>query len=116
MADEILDTDELIAKLSRQLGPFEEPPSIYIPYHVKREGLFRAFAGVELGAWDQRVLSWLANADGDTVIAVLGMVQRAIGDAAALAIDDGAEPDRAAEYEQNRRAALAENPFEPPPS
>jgi len=79
---EVLDLDELVAKLGTQLGPFHQAPSLYIPYHVKVDLLRRTFAGVELGGWDQRVLSWLANADGDTVVAVAGMVHRAMTDAA----------------------------------
>jgi hypothetical protein len=79
---EVLDIDELVDALARQVGPFHSPPNMFVPYHVKREALYRAFAGVELGAWDSRVLSWLANADGDTVLALLGMVHRAMTDAA----------------------------------
>jgi len=79
---EVLDLDELVAKLGTQLGPFHQPPNMYVPYHVRVDLLRRTFAGVELGGWDQRVLSWLANADGDTVVALAGMVHRAMTDAA----------------------------------
>jgi hypothetical protein len=89
---EVLDLDELVAKLGTRLGPFHQAPALFMPYHLKVELLRRTFAGVELGGWDQRVLSWLANADGDTVVAVAGMIHRAMTDAAERAADLGEYP------------------------
>jgi hypothetical protein len=81
MPDEIVDIDELVERLSGMLGPYERAPALFMPYHVKRDLLYRVFSGAELGDWDRSVLGWLAGADGDTVISIAGMVRRAIVDA-----------------------------------
>ena len=40
--------------------------------------LDQALQGVELGAWDRRILDWLADClDTPTFLVVLGMLQRA---------------------------------------
>jgi hypothetical protein len=60
------------------LGPLDKAPALFFPFEEKRDLLYGAFAGVELGAWDHQVLHWLLNADGDTVVAIVGMVRRAV--------------------------------------
>jgi hypothetical protein len=93
-ADAKLETDPAITGQPPEpptFGPLDKAPALFFPYDEKRALLAGAFAGVELGAWDNRVLDWLANADGDTVVAVVGMVRRAIADATERAWTDSAE-------------------------
>lgn len=67
------------------LGPLHHPPTgLHFTPDEKRALLAGAFAGVELGAWDNRVLDWLAIADSDVVVSVVGMVRRAVADARLL--------------------------------
>jgi hypothetical protein len=43
---------------------------------VQAEILAHALAGIELGAWDQRVQSWLAGLDASTVLTVASWIAR----------------------------------------
>jgi hypothetical protein len=54
------------------------PTEAFIGYGRRRQLLLAALADVELGAWDARILDWLAHfCDTPTFLAILGMVQRA---------------------------------------
>jgi hypothetical protein len=59
-------------------GPFEAPPwSALSGPEDCRAALAEAFAGVELGAYDRRVIEWLAGWDCPTVATVASLVIRA---------------------------------------
>ncbi len=57
-------------------GPAEVAPAGFVPGAVQAEILADALAGIELGAWDQRVLSWLAGLDASTVLTVASWIAR----------------------------------------
>jgi hypothetical protein len=60
-------------------GPYEqEPREPFIAANQRKALLGQALQGVELGAWDRRILDWLAgHLDTPTFLVVLGMVERA---------------------------------------
>jgi hypothetical protein len=60
-------------------GPYEYAPSESFIAPIRRAAMLtEALAGVELGAWDRRILQWLAHwCDTPTFLAILGMLQRA---------------------------------------
>lgn len=60
-------------------GPHHHPPrEAFIGFGRRHELLLAALQDVELGAWDARILDWLAHfCDTPTFLAILGMVQRA---------------------------------------
>jgi hypothetical protein len=59
-------------------GPFEAvPPGPHLSLETRRVLLARALTGIELGAWDERALNWLAEADTPIVRSIVGMIERA---------------------------------------
>jgi hypothetical protein len=60
-------------------GPYHQPPTeAFIGFAQRRTLLLAALGGVELGAWDARILDWLAHfCDTPTFLAVLGLLERA---------------------------------------
>ena len=60
-------------------GPYEqEPREAFIAASQRKALLGQALQGVELGAWDCRILDWLAgHLDTSTFLVVLGIVERA---------------------------------------
>jgi hypothetical protein len=60
-------------------GPYRTPPAeAFIGYGRRRHLLLAALQDIQLGAWDARILDWLAHfCDTPTFLAILGMVQRA---------------------------------------
>jgi hypothetical protein len=57
-------------------GPVEVPPAGCVPGAVQAQILAGVLAGIELGAWDQRILSWLAGLDASTVLTVASWIAR----------------------------------------
>jgi hypothetical protein len=57
-------------------GPVEVPPAGCVSGAVQAQILAGVLAGVELGAWDQRILSWLAGLDASTVLTVASWIAR----------------------------------------
>ena len=57
-------------------GPVEVAPAGFVPGAVQAEILAGVLAGVELGAWDQRILGWLAGLDASTVLTVASWIAR----------------------------------------
>ena len=51
-------------------GPVEVPPAGFVPEAGQAEILAAMLAGIELGAWDRRILGWLAGWDTSTVLTV----------------------------------------------
>jgi len=57
-------------------GPVEVPPAGCVSGAVQARILAGVLAGIELGAWDQRILSWLAGLDASTVLTVASWIAR----------------------------------------
>lgn len=67
-------------------GPIETCPHSLTPPHTEYDhagstqfhgALLQALDGVELGAWDRRILDWLAGWDTSTVAVVVSLLHRA---------------------------------------
>jgi hypothetical protein len=54
----------------------EVPPAGFVSGAVQAQILAGALAGIELGAWDQRILGWLAELDASTVLTVASWIAR----------------------------------------
>jgi hypothetical protein len=59
------------------LGPIEGPPVGHVSTVEQVEILVGVLAGVELGAWDRRILDWLAGWDTTTVLTIASWIARA---------------------------------------
>jgi hypothetical protein len=58
-------------------GPVEAPPRGFVPRAEQAEILAGVLAGIELGAWDRRIVDWMAGWDACTVLTVASWVARA---------------------------------------
>ncbi len=58
-------------------GPVEAPPRGFVPGAGQAEILAGVLAGIELGAWDRRIVEWMAGWDASTVLTVASWVARA---------------------------------------
>ncbi len=60
-------------------GPLEqEPTPLFLPVLDRQWLLYRALAKVRLGAWDQRIVDWLAKStDTSTLLTILSLIERA---------------------------------------
>ncbi len=58
-------------------GPVETPPPGFVPKAGRAEILAGMLAGIELGAWDRRILEWMAGWDASTVLTVASWLARA---------------------------------------
>ena len=69
-------TRELIRTLEG--GPFEREPFGFLEPGQRRQLLDATLAGVELGAYDRRVLEWITKTlDTSTMLVVAGLIRRA---------------------------------------
>jgi hypothetical protein len=59
------------------VGPVEVAPGGLVPVAEQRRILAEVLAGVELGAWDERIACWLAGWDACTVLTVASWIVRA---------------------------------------
>ena len=57
-------------------GPVEVAPSGFVPRAEQAEILAGVLAGIELGAWDRRIVAWLARWDACTVLTVASWIAR----------------------------------------
>jgi hypothetical protein len=57
-------------------GPVEVPPRGFVPEAEQAEILADVLAGIELGAWDRRIVAWLAGWDASTVLTVASWIVR----------------------------------------
>lgn len=57
-------------------GPVEVAPAGFAPKAEQAEMLAEVLAGVELGAWDWRIVDWLAGLDACTVVTIASWVAR----------------------------------------
>jgi hypothetical protein len=58
-------------------GPLESGPGGFLPGEERLAVLAGALDGVELGAWDRRVVRWLAGLDTPTLVTVASWIARA---------------------------------------
>ena len=58
-------------------GPLESGPGGFLPGEERLAVLAGALDGVELGAWDRRVVRWLAELDTPTLVTVASWIARA---------------------------------------
>jgi hypothetical protein len=58
-------------------GPVEAPPRGFVPQAEQARILAGVLAGIELGAWDQRIVEWLAGWDTCTALTVASLIARA---------------------------------------
>jgi hypothetical protein len=59
------------------LGPIEGPPAGYVSTVEQVEILVGVLEGVEPGAWDRRIVDWLAGWDTSTVLTIASWIARA---------------------------------------
>jgi hypothetical protein len=57
-------------------GPVEAPPPGFVPRAEQAQILAGVLAGIELGAWDRRILEWMAGWDACTVLTVASWIAR----------------------------------------
>lgn len=57
-------------------GPVEGPPRGFVPEAEQAGILSAVLAGVELGAWDRRIVAWLAGWDAATVLTIASWIAR----------------------------------------
>lgn len=60
-------------------GPVEVAPPGFVPAAEQQRILAEVLSGVELGAWDQRMVGWLAGWDAATVLTIASWIVRARG-------------------------------------
>jgi hypothetical protein len=60
-------------------GPLEqEPTPLFLPVVDRQWLLYHALANIRLGAWDQRIVDWLAKStDTSTLLTILSLIERA---------------------------------------
>jgi hypothetical protein len=63
--------------MADSIGPYDHPPIAHLDDRARRELLGRALRGVERGAYDERVVAWLAEQDAAVLRSVVDMVERA---------------------------------------
>lgn len=57
-------------------GPIESEPSGFVPRAGQLDVLLECLAGIELGAWDLRIVSWLSGWDWPTVSTIVSWLWR----------------------------------------
>jgi hypothetical protein len=57
--------------------PVEVAPSGFVPAAEQEQILVEVLSGMELGAWDRRMVGWLAGWDAATVLTIASWVVRA---------------------------------------
>jgi hypothetical protein len=91
--------------MSEPLAPLDhEPVSVHAPFvscpsgqyrhehpHERQRALLAALDGVELGAYDRRILTWLAGWDVPTAATVVSLLWRARHAATQEALRSGGE-------------------------
>jgi len=58
-------------------GPIKTAPRGHVPATRRAQILAGTLAGLELGAWDRRILHWLADQDTCTVLTIASWITRA---------------------------------------
>jgi hypothetical protein len=52
-------------------------PGGFVPVEVRRRLVVGVLSGLELGAWDERIVDWLVGWDTDTVLTIVSWIARA---------------------------------------
>lgn len=60
-------------------GPIDQPPMAFVPGDEQRRMLTDVLSGLELGAWDERILTWLAGWDTCTTVTIASWLRRVRG-------------------------------------
>jgi hypothetical protein len=58
-------------------GPLESDPGGFAPQGERAAVLAGVLAGLEMGAWDRRVVRWLTELDTSTLVTVASWIARA---------------------------------------
>ena len=58
-------------------GPLQSAPGGFVPEPERAVILAGVLAGIELGAWDRRIVEWLAGWDTCTALTVASLIARA---------------------------------------
>jgi hypothetical protein len=58
-------------------GPLESAPGGFVPQEERSVLLAGVLDGVETGAWDRRVVGWLAGLDTSTALTIASWIARA---------------------------------------
>jgi hypothetical protein len=58
-------------------GPLESDPGGFVPGEERSVILAGVLEGVEMGAWDRRVVGWLSGLDTSTALTVASLIARA---------------------------------------
>lgn len=58
-------------------GPLESAPGGFLPREERSSILAGVLDGVGLGAWDRRVVGWLAGLDTSTALTIASWIARA---------------------------------------
>ena len=57
-------------------GPIEQAPMGYVPRAEQRRMLIEELAGLELGSWDEVILTWMSGWDTSTTLTVATWLRR----------------------------------------
>jgi hypothetical protein len=57
--------------------PVREAPGGFVSAAQQRQILAQVLSGVELGAWDERIVAWVAGWDASTVLTIASLIARA---------------------------------------
>jgi hypothetical protein len=57
-------------------GPIEIEPRGFVSRDEQRQVLLECLAGLELGIWDERIVSWLAGWEWSTVSTIASWLRR----------------------------------------
>lgn len=69
----------MAAEVEVPAGPVQVAPGGCVPFAQQRRILVEVLAGMELGAWDERMVDWLAGWDTCTVLTIASWIARARG-------------------------------------
>ena len=58
-------------------GPLEADPGGFLPGEERLAFLAGVLDGIELGAWDLRIVGWLSGLDTSTALAIASLIARA---------------------------------------
>lgn len=64
-------------------GPLEQPPSGYRAAECRPAAMAHVLRGVQLGAYDERIIAWIVQWDDSTIRTIASLIERARGAACA---------------------------------
>jgi hypothetical protein len=72
-------------------GPVDVAPVEFVSAADRARLLAAVLAGIPLGAWDRRIIAWLAGWDAETVLTVASLISRARAAGAPIKTSDSSE-------------------------